>query len=96
MNLNETEIQNNTQWHRFELPVENEMAVVQYTREGDVFLLMHTEVPEQLEGKGIASTLVQKTMEYLDAHHFKMRPYCPYIHTFLKRHPEWDRLVSPE
>jgi predicted GNAT family acetyltransferase len=96
MEVDESGFQENTQWHRFELPVDGEMAIIQYSREGDIYNLIHTEVPEQLEGRGLASRLVLKTLEFLEAGHYKMRPQCAYIGSFLKRHPEWQRLVAAE
>ena len=83
---------NNEPIHNFELTVEGTRSFVDYKKRGDNVYLIHTEVPEEMEGKGIASDLVEKTFLYLEQHNLKMVPLCAYIMSYLKRHPEWNRL----
>jgi predicted GNAT family acetyltransferase len=90
----ELELVNNTANHRFEITVEGQRANINYRQIGDVYLLVHTEVPDALQGHGIAAALVEKTFNYLEENHLKMRPYCAYIQSYLKDHPEWKRLID--
>ena len=83
---------NNEAKNRFELELPEGMGVVEYDRRGNKFFLMHTEIPESAKGLGIASILVTKVMEYLKSRDYKMNAFCPYVKTFLKRHPEWETL----
>jgi predicted GNAT family acetyltransferase len=83
---------NNEARHNFELTVEGVRSFVDYKLRGDKVYLIHTEVPEEMEGKGIASALVEKTFTYLEQHNLKIIPLCAYILIYLKRHPEWNRL----
>lgn len=87
-------IVNNEPAHNFELIVEGQRAFIDYIKRDDVYLLVHTEVPKELEGKGVAAAMVEKTFKYLEANGFKIKPYCQYIQAYLKRHPEWHRLVA--
>ncbi len=91
---NDLPLINNEAIHNFELFVDGHRAFIDYKQHGDKVFLIHTEVPVELEGKGVASALVEKTFKYLEEHHLKMVPYCEYIKVFLKRHPEWERLVA--
>jgi predicted GNAT family acetyltransferase len=86
-------IVNNQAAHNFEMVIEGQRAFIDYIKRDDVYLLVHTEVPEQLAGKGVASAMVEKTFKYLDAHHFKIKAYCQYVQAYLKRHPEWEKLI---
>jgi len=43
---------------RFELTVDGHLAELQYRRRGDRLVLLHTEVPAELEGRGIGGSLV--------------------------------------
>jgi len=85
---------NNQAIHNFELFVDGHRSFIDYQQRGDKFFLIHTEVPQELEGRGVAAALVEKTFKYLEANHFKMVPYCEYIKVYLKRHPEWERLLA--
>ena len=89
-------ITDNTNQQRFETPVGNEFAFISYRFEHGNLALMHTEVPEQFEGKGIASKLAQFAFEQAKQQHIKVLVYCPYISTWLKRHPEYNELVRKD
>jgi predicted GNAT family acetyltransferase len=82
--------------HRFEMVIDGDYAVVNYRQSGNIVNLVHTEVAEPLEGKGIAAALVEKTLQYLDEHQLRMIPSCSYVQQYLNRHPEWKRLVVSE
>ncbi|MFT4033710.1 MAG: GNAT family N-acetyltransferase [Siphonobacter sp.] len=95
MNLSKISLTNNQHLNQFEMEIEDQIALIAYhTIHSDTLALDHTEVPEQLQGKGIASALVEKTFHYLEEHNMKMLPYCPFIRTYLQRHPDWYRLVA--
>jgi uncharacterized protein len=52
---------NNHDTHNFELFVEGHRAFIDYQQKGDKVFLIHTEVPVELEGKGVAEAIVEKT-----------------------------------
>src|SRR5450631_312820 len=54
-----TAVTNNNKQQQFEVHEDGEIAVLQYRFHEGVIWLMHTEVPANLEGKGIASTLAR-------------------------------------
>jgi predicted GNAT family acetyltransferase len=85
---------NNEAIHNFEIFVDGYRAFIDYKQHGDKFFLIHTEVPQELEGRGVAAALVEKVFKYLETNNFKMVPYCEYIKVYLKRHPEWERLLA--
>jgi predicted GNAT family acetyltransferase len=85
---------NNEAIHNFEMFVDGHRAFIDYQLKGDKMFLIHTEVPVELEGKGVAPVLVEKVFKYIEEHNLKAVPYCAFIKVFLKRHPEWERLVA--
>lgn len=56
--------------------------------------LMHTFVPEILEGRGIASSLAHHALEWAREHKKPVVVYCPYVATYLKRHPEYNEVID--
>ena len=94
MTYQEIELIDNIEKHRFELWVEEKCSFIDYELESDRLILVHTEVPEELEGKGLAAALVEKTLQHLQEHNLKMQPLCSYIKAYLKRHLEWEIIVA--
>ncbi|GAB3989157.1 GNAT family N-acetyltransferase [Spirosoma daeguense] len=93
--MDSANIQNNTSRHRFELETEGKLSIVAYQKVDDETLaLTHTEVDPSLEGRGIGSKLVEGVLRYVEAHELKIVPLCPFIAAYLKRHPDWNRVVS--
>jgi predicted GNAT family acetyltransferase len=58
--------------------------------------LVHTEVPESLEGRGLGSALVRAALEYARSAGLRVDPKCPFARTYLARHAEYADLVDPE
>jgi len=87
------QLNDNAAIHNFEVFVDGYRAFIDYKLRDGVYFLIHTEVPRELEGHGVAATLVDKVFHYLEDNGFKMVPYCAYIKAYLKRHPEWERLI---
>ena len=52
------------------------------------------EVPPQLEGRGIASHLVQAAFDYAKANGWDVLPVCSYVQTWARRHPEVEPLLA--
>jgi predicted GNAT family acetyltransferase len=54
---------------------------------------MHTQVPKEYEGKGIAAMIVKHVLDYARNEGLKILVYCPYTAAYIKRHPEYNDLV---
>ncbi|GAB3885175.1 GNAT family N-acetyltransferase [Spirosoma agri] len=95
MNLTEATVKNNTHRTRFELETEGKLSIVVYQNVDDETLaLTHTEVDPSLEGKGVGSHLVEGVLTYVEQNNLKIVPLCPFISVYIKRHPDWNRVVS--
>lgn len=78
---------------RYEATIEAVTARIEYIKAQDKIYLTHTEVPKALEGKGVGSALVAQVLEDIDRQGLTLVPLCPFVALYLKRHPEWKRLV---
>ena len=90
--MSETVRDNKTE-QRFEMDVGGETAVAYYALTPGVITFNHTEVPEALRGRGIASRLVRGALEAARAGHLKVAPRCSFVSAYLARHPEFNDLV---
>lgn len=78
----------------WQLALNDLQAVIAYERSGDRIIFLHTEVPPELEGHGVASTLAKAALEDARARRQKVVPLCPFVSAYIKRHPEYADLVD--
>ena len=88
------EISDNAAFHRFEVHVDGETAIVVYERAGDLLRLIHTEVPQAPEGKGVGSKLVSLVLRFAQENKLSVVPLCPFVTQYIKRHPEYSEIVD--
>jgi predicted GNAT family acetyltransferase len=86
-------IRDNTTAHRFEMDLDGAIAYSNYRREGNVLTVLHTEVPEALNGRGIGSALARGILELARAQGLKVVALCPFVSGYLKKHPEYSDLL---
>ena len=75
---------------RFELALDGGTAFATYRRAGDVLIIPHTEVPPELEGHGYGSALVKGVLDLARTQGLKVRPACPFVSDYMRRHPEYE------
>lgn len=71
---------------RFEQDVDGHVACVEYVERDGCLDIVHTYVPKQVSGQGIASGLVAAAYEYADSLGLNRRGTCPYAAAWLERH----------
>jgi predicted GNAT family acetyltransferase len=87
-------VRDNPAAQRFEIDLGDGLAIASYRRSPGVVTIVHTEVPPNHEGKGIASQLVTGALEMIRARGEKVVSRCDYLTAFLRRHPEYQDLVA--
>lgn len=81
--------------HRFEATLGEEAAFAEYHLEPGAIRLPHTVVPPAFEGRGVGSGLARAALGYARDHGLMVRPVCPFIAGYIKKHPETHDLVDP-
>ncbi|MEO8562424.1 MAG: GNAT family N-acetyltransferase [bacterium] len=87
-------VSHNSAAHQFEMRTEKGTALLRYGREGPNLDLLHTEVPDELEGHGYGSALAKAALDYAKDEGLKIIPSCPFVSTFIQRHPEYASLIA--
>ena len=83
----------NQKANQYEFHIDDSIAKIEYIKSQDKIFLTHTEVPKQLEGRGIGSLLITKVFEDIQKQELTLVPLCPFVASYIKRHPEWRILV---
>ncbi len=79
---------------RFEINTRGFTAFIEYEIKDKALLLLHTEVPEEIGGKGIANSLADHAFKFAAAHDMKVKNYCAFISAYVKRHPELQSFIK--
>jgi uncharacterized protein len=87
-------IQHNPAAMRFEAVADGMLCRSDYRMHGGTMMLVHTEVPAQLEGKGIASALVKAAFKHAADNGMDVLPVCSYVRAWVQRHPEVKPLLA--
>lgn len=90
-------VRNNPELQRFEIHDDGEVVgFVQYRLRGQLIDLLHTETLPGKEGHGYASQLVAQSLDDIRRHGRQVRPYCPFVRSYLADHRDYVDLVPAE
>lgn len=92
--MRDIEIRHNVAARRFEATVEKLLCRCDYRMHGSTMMLVHTEVPPQHEGKGLASMLVRAAFNHAQENGMDVLPVCSYVAAWARRHPEVEPLLA--
>jgi len=81
---------------RFNIDLDGTTALLTYKEVGETIYFVHTEVPAPMEGKGIGGRLAKAGLEYAREHGLKVVARCPFIASYLQRHPEYQDLLRAD
>ena len=90
----QAQVTNNPDARRYEQQTEHGLALLEYVTDGKRIELVHTEVPPEAEGRGVAGSLVRAALDEARARGLRVIPTCPFVHAFIERHPEYASLVT--
>jgi predicted GNAT family acetyltransferase len=87
-------IRDNPAQHRYEIVEDGEVGgFVEYVLHGSVADFVHTQTRPAHQGHGLGSTLVRGALDNARGRGLQVRPYCPFVRSYLVEHPEYRDLV---
>lgn len=89
-------VRNNPYGHCFETNVDGHVAVLNYKQDGRSITFLHTEVPQEIGGRGVGSALAKAGLEYAREQSLRVIPKCEFVASYLEKHPEFAHLLSSE
>lgn len=79
---------------RYEARAGDAVAGVSMYKAADrLIVFTHTEVEPEYEGQGVGGRLVQAALDDVRARGLHILPLCPFVKTWVERHPEYADLV---
>ena len=91
-------VRDNPSASRFEVTVDGEVAGFAYYHDGRAGRdFTHTEIAADYAGQGVASQLIGQALDEARAARRTVRPFCPFVRSFIEQHPDYLDLVdSPQ
>ena len=95
--MSDQAVRDNAEARRFEIWVGGEPAgYAKYQwMDGDL-AITHTEIDDRFEGQGLGSALARSVLDSLRESGTKVLPYCPFLRSYIDRHPEYLDLVPAD
>lgn len=85
---------NNLHGHRFETTVDSHVAVLSYKQVGRSITFIHTEVPQELAGRGVGSALAKAGLKHAREQGLQVIPTCEFVANYIEKHPEFANLLG--
>ncbi len=82
------QVTDNPAQSRFELDTDGHVAELVYHRNGRRLVIIHTDVPVELEGRGIGGRLVTAAIDRAAREGLTVVPLCPFARSWLERHAD--------
>ena len=79
---------------RYEMPFGNLVVYANVRRDKNTLSIDYVFAPQELRGKGAAGEFMSKLMDVVRAEKLKAVPICGYAASWLRRHSEYQDLVS--
>jgi uncharacterized protein len=86
--MSDVAVTDNQSDSQFEIHADGELAELLYRTRAGRLILVHTEVPEALGGRGLGGELVRAAIGKAAAEGMTIVPLCPFARGWLERHPD--------
>ena len=87
-------VHDNPERNRYEASVEGRLAFANYRVVGDTVAILHTEIPPELNGRGLGTELVKGVLDLIRANGRKVAPRCSFAAVVIAHHPEYRVLLA--
>jgi predicted GNAT family acetyltransferase len=81
--------------NRYEITVDGTLAgFAEYRLAPDHITFVHTEIDDEFAGKGLAGVLVRRALDDVRTRELRVVARCPYVKSWIERHPDYADLTS--
>jgi len=83
------QVRNNPDRGRFEIDLDGQLGVLDYEIADSRMIMPPTEVPLAHRGNGYGDMLARAALDYARQHSLTPVPLCPFVRSFIARHPQY-------
>lgn len=92
--MNNLVVKHDADKHLFYAKVKGGNAELRYEPHGDKYLdYKETYVPEASRKFGVASTIVEKALDFAMKQDLKVKPSCPFVRSYLQKSEKYDKIA---
>lgn len=97
MSASQTTVVDNPGEKRYEIHSDGELAgFVTYRLRSGLIELVHTEIYEEFEGRGLGGQLISFALNDARERGLAVLPFCPFANDYIHRHRQYVDLVPEE
>lgn len=90
-------ITDDTESQRYVVRVDGRRAgLLQYRLRPELIELVHTEIYEEFEGRGLGSQLISFALQDARERSLAVLPICPFVNDYIQRHRQYVDLVPED
>jgi predicted GNAT family acetyltransferase len=90
-------VADNAKQQRYEVRADGELAgFLQYRAKPGLIALIHTEVDDRFEGRGLGGKLAAFALDDARERGLAVLPFCPFVNSYIQRHREYVDLVPAD
>jgi uncharacterized protein len=78
---------------RFEVRLGDQIGRTEYFMRDGVYIFVHTEIPPEFGGRGIADKIAKFALDYVQAEGGKVIARCPFMSKYIQRHKDYQPLL---
>lgn len=89
-----TDVRDDSPASRFVMENGGIESELRYRKRADQLILIHTEVPDELGGRGNGGRLIRAAVAHARAEHLTIVPWCSFTRRWLADHPDEAKDIS--
>jgi uncharacterized protein len=97
MSAAEITVADNPERERYEIRSDGKLAgFVKYRLRPGSIELVHTEINDEFEGRGLGSRLISFALDDAREQRLAVLPFCPFVNDYVQRHRQYVDLVPED
>ncbi len=93
--ISEVRVSNDEEQGRYVARLDGtEVGTAAYELTDDTIVFTHTVVDEDVEGRGVGSTLIGHALDDARDRHLTVVPQCGFVAAFMDEHPDYQDLLA--